>query len=381
MNIFQKLEARIIALTHIQLPRGWIGVGLLVLAALACSPPVPDAGITCLIKQDGMVIAYNHRTDKNEYFSQDGGFTWQKKRFDSVRCSRFNMTTQQLSEVRNNIFLWQIEDTFQPQVKYRFLKNGESIERSEDNGTTWSVDYQPLPGSQVRGVYHEMYEQKVADRNHQVIPVDATIHEPTGNLIVNMGIEGVLIRTPDGIWQNVSVGPYYLLDLDEINFYFLLSGEFWLALALGLLTLGNLNYAIPISKKLTVFLIFSWGLWLFTNIVFPPAITYAKVEISFPGIFAFINMFITATVITATFVGLFIFSKRLIEQQPIKVLSFSVLLAVGNAILFFAPYFLWFKGKITEYSNAQIVALLLASFITLAEWKFLRKTSRLALEL
>ncbi len=381
MIMYERFKTRINALPRLQFSRVWIGIGLLVLAALACSPPAPDAGITCLINQDDMIIAYNHLTDKNEYFSQDGGFTWQRKQFDFVRCSRFSMTIQQKNALRNNAFLWQLEDVHQPQIQYRFLKDGDSIERSVDNGTTWSIDYQLPPGSQVRGVYHEMYERKSAELNHQVIPVDAIIHEPTGNLIVNMGIEGVLIRTPDGNWQNMAVGPYYLLDLDEINFYFLLSGEFWLALAFGLLTLGNLNYPHAATKKLSVLLIFSWGLWLFTNVVFPPAITYAKVKISSVGLANFVNTFVTATIVTAIFVGLFIFGKRLIERQSIKGISFSILLAAGNVILFFTPYFLWYKGKVADYSRSQSIALLLAGFITFAEWKFLRKTSRLALEL
>ena len=56
-----------------------------------------------------------------------------------------------------------------------------------------------------------------------------------------MGQEGVLVRTPDGVWHWVAVGQYSVPTLSRVDqILSLLSGEIWLALALLGLIVGTI---------------------------------------------------------------------------------------------------------------------------------------------
>ena len=60
-------------------------------------------------------------------------------------------------------------------------------------------------------------------------------HEPTGNLVVAMGLEGVVVGAPDGEWSRLAVGPYGPTDYSFTGKVrqAALSGRLWAA-AIGL---------------------------------------------------------------------------------------------------------------------------------------------------
>jgi hypothetical protein len=73
-------------------------------------------------------------------------------------------------------------------------------------------------------------------RRYLLSPVGGLMHENTGNVVFAMSWDGVLVRTPDGEWRWVAVGPYQLADIhrfEEITS--ILFFELWLALALAFL--------------------------------------------------------------------------------------------------------------------------------------------------
>ncbi len=207
--------------------RGWILLPLAVLATMADSP-APNYGIACLtIEADGLVGSGNFYQD---YISHDGGLSWNTNTGNTRGSVICHMTA------------WQLTDPASSQIVYRF-NPGISIDRSNDGGQTWRIEFD-LSGEEARHAY--VARSGLHYYSSQVGPSDAVIDAASGNLVVAMGHEGVLVRTPDGHWQWVAVDDYALPDLRRTDaIVTLLSGELLLAVTLFALTIGT------VARRLT----------------------------------------------------------------------------------------------------------------------------------
>ena len=211
-------------------PLWLLGLVFLVLAALACDDePPPLTGITCLYERDdGTIVAPE---DYATYTSADGGFTWQSGLPQPASLASI------CGQYRTTRSPWTLADPANPAVMYRF--NPEiSIERSTDGGRTWqrAVD---LSGTEARTTYY-------VNTRHDGVefrsgPLDAMFDQKSGNLVVAMGYEGVLIRTPAGRWGWVTVGKYSRVDMRAPTISLpLISTQLWVAALIGLVLAGTL---------------------------------------------------------------------------------------------------------------------------------------------
>lgn len=335
----------------------WVALVLATLSTVATTPIPPDYGVVCLQAQDDAIVAtanFDHRNGAYDRFlSQDGGWTWQaiERGYDPLDCSHDDP--------------WILTDPIIPSVQYRFT-SGRSIERSEDGGQTWRQEVATaLNEAQVS------YYQQYRAGNIVVVagPFSALIHRPTGNLVVAMGHEGVLVRTPDGAWHWAAVGPYSRAPLGQADTVLgFLSGEIVFTLLLTFPVMGFLGRRAGKTSPLGyVMLVLAWMLWGMTFFGLSPAAGPALSGLNLKGL-AYIAAFVVAVV--AIPVGL----KRTFDLLIVSArgLGVAVVITLSGMLLFFLPYVLWSQGSIPYYRTATAFAFALALAVIVAGDQWLR---------
>lgn len=320
----------------LQTPYQWITVPLAVLATMA-NMPAPDYGINCLIEDEGTLIALS-QPYRGEYTSQDGGLAWQAEassidRELSAECVQHDTT-------------WQISDPADPQVLYR-LAPYKTIERSEDGGQSWQREM-ALDRAEARNAYYRRYRSYSA----QPGPLDALFHHPTGQLVVAMGQDGVLVRMTSGEWRWVRVGDYYREDLNEMDLITsLLQGELVLAVFLIPLTAGTIFFPSG-QRKWWWYIppVIAWILWAIP-VIFSPALGMT----GYGAVYYFPPAFLSIAVAFPWA----IYQSVLVYLRWPRGLILVGMIAIGGALLFMLPYLLWIWGAIPLY----IFSLGLALFI------------------
>jgi len=215
-------------------PKWIIAAAVLALAALACDPPLAT-GVTCLYeREDGSILAPQEQFET--YISPDGGLTWQT----ITEVVQYNdHCIYPTTDSYGNDRFWVAINPHDPNIQYKFSP-ALSIERSEDGGATWHREID-LSGTEARAVYY--MRRNRAAFEYRAGPLDAVFHSKTGNLVVAMGYEGVLVRVPSGSWEWVTVGPYYRTDMRDLAITLpLIRDELLLALLFGLLTASTVTF-------------------------------------------------------------------------------------------------------------------------------------------
>ena len=219
------------ALTHPlnnRLRWGLLVVGVAVLVAVACresaggttytaeSDPPTGYGVRELgVSSDGTVFASrDHQQAPREYHyvSHDGGLNWIEKSTDPTGIT------------------WNPGNEITPRGQYERRISGVVL--TDVHGRferVYSTAYLWKPGN--RWVQEKTFGRVVP------LPSD-TVYEPhSGNLIIAMGRQGVVVGTSDGKWTRYAVGPISPLDFSFIGKTRLLISDvdFWVvALALAL---------------------------------------------------------------------------------------------------------------------------------------------------
>jgi len=281
-------------------PFAYIAFGLGILGTLANTyPPIgvwEDAGITTICQvgttlvtateeqpqitersgvNDSPDVVGNHRItpQSNVFASSDGGLTWSKQiiehyQLPSINCSVPNQ--QMLFDPRN------------PQIQYRWQPRGP-IERSSDDGGTWVIDHSlPEMQQEVRRHYNQFSARADPFRGNGFTrtfipgPVSGLFDDTTGNLVLAMGWDGVLVRTLDGVWHQVAVSiNYRFADISGFNeLGGILFFELWLAGALGFLILTTSAAYLrkhSISRVRMVWVAMGWIMWLILTAIQLPA--------------------------------------------------------------------------------------------------------------
>jgi hypothetical protein len=182
--------------------RAWPLLVLAILMTTGTTPPYFPSGVREIAEENGLLFTL-------DFHSDDGGLTWQP----GGKPDLYSMNYRPKLEVF---------DPANSQIVYRF-NPGLSIERSDDAGLTWHLDFN-LSGEQAR-----VNSIRPGVGSTEFGPFGGVMHEPTGNLVVGMGPEGVLVRLAGGEWRWVQVGDFAVPQMNQIDrIISMLSGELFL---------------------------------------------------------------------------------------------------------------------------------------------------------
>ncbi len=339
-------------------PHGWVMLALGALATLANSPGNVDFGINCLIESGSSILAVSERAyDYIVYVSGDGGLSWQEASTPLAEwpdCAGWRGGNK-----------WQITDPWRPNVQYRF-RPSEGIDRSEDNGQTW---FQEIGLSEIGSEARETYFQLSNPGSiMRAGPLDAITDPINANLIVAMGQEGVLVRSTDGRWQWVQVGPYSQRTFDKAQFLqVLVSGELSLAGLLIILLLSTIIQPVRNDIKCLEMsaLALAWLTWGCGVLFFGPA--YRQDSLLNWSVGIILATCVLSGGSLAIMDVLNVFYEKRTALLPMFGISFV------TAFLFLLPYALWTQGNIPHHSTATLFAITLTATAIFAGQQYMKR--------
>lgn len=315
--------------------RAWL---LLPAAALltVANAAAPDYGISCLRVEEGRVLAF---AEYQAFASPDGGLTWAPY----TGPLRYPCDTRPWGlkdRVRS------IADPDDPEVLYR-LGPDKVWAYSRDGGEIWYEIPQLEFSSQAELAF---YMSESGTAQYASGPFDVVRDPESGNLVLAMGLEGVVVQTAGGAWRRVAVGEYGLSGLTTPNVVVLLFGELLLAGELALVIFSTL--ALVSQRRwwaLGGVLIVVGGLWGVIAVGLQPALNRG---------YAVMLQTLLLIVVALLGLGSVVLSGLRLRGN----LSFGkVLLMIGAAIcgafLFIVPYALWAVDLIHNYTTAAGAAL------------------------
>ncbi len=326
-------------------PRAWLVLILATLATMANSP-AGDSGIICLVQEGSTVLAYGSAWHTGGYQTTDGGLTWQEASQDVV-CEGHQEP-------------WQFQDPLNQKAWYR-VTPGSGIESSEDGGATWRREVN-LSGQEAMHAYYNRADAYVWSRP---APSDALVDPGTGNLIAAMGLEGALIRPPDGQWTWVAVGPYRHAEMQRLDqLWLLLWGEWWLAANVFLAALSGVS--APLGARRRRHTVAETGTWILvaTSVLSGPAIN----GVSYGQLLVVPLLILSSTLAAA--VGLTAAWRA--YRRSNRATAIVAITALVTASLFLLPYLLWSQGAIPHYNTAALFAALLVAASVYAGRRYVR---------
>jgi len=321
----------------------WLLVGMAGILTLANSP-MPEAGVTCLEVIDGRLYAF---ASYSAYRAESGGMVWEDAShelspmmWNRDDCNPF--TAASIEAVR------QIQDPRDPSVIYR-LTRGKAIERSQDGGQTWQIDFQLEPEAEAMRTYYRL-------RNHGNVeyfsgPSDAAFEPASNHLVLAMGHSGVLVRQEDGHYSYAAVGIHSHEEPAVSRVWMILfPGEVLLAVILGGLSVVYLWLrSRRFSFRHVIGGISGLG-WMFASLL-PPALSDGYGQ-------ALVMLVLLASGILLLPLVIEVFIRAGIASS--KLLLRCALLLLVSAVLFFLPFIAWSLNILPNYRLAQVTALALA---------------------
>ena len=162
---------------------------ILAVLSLACSF---DFGITRVgTSADGSLIVQADNPQMERFHSADGGLTWQP--------------VPDTSQNRRSPIAWGGATVSTPQGSYSI--NGADITRTHagETETAYSAAY-------LSDAANRILQSRATSVVLTTSPQGITYDDRSGNVIIAMGSQGVLVGTSDGIWQRVAVHGYIPTD-------------------------------------------------------------------------------------------------------------------------------------------------------------------------
>lgn len=168
---------------------GLLAAAVAALASVATSYPDSDQGTTDVaVRADGAVYAQNYPWYAYHYQSSNGGFTW--TRVDDAERGRIQGS----------------QSAQTPAGTYTITDAGILLSRSDGRR---ALAYSAAYLREEANVWvQEHATSHLGVREIATGPYSIAYHEPIGNVVAAMGIQGVLVGTPDGRWTPYAVGPY-----------------------------------------------------------------------------------------------------------------------------------------------------------------------------
>lgn len=290
---------------------------------------LPSCGVSALSVEHDTLIA---RVDHLSYVSENGGYDWVGGGIDRGGfCPPDGETI--LVTTPNN-----------PDLHYQFTTGNPLIEKSENGGQTWGVVYTLDSISEAKSAYYN----KNFYLGSRFGPQAGLIDPATGNLILAMGHEGVMILTPTGEANWIQVGEFKHLAFQPVNALpSLLVHETVIAIMVGFLTAGTLSWFANLNWRRGLLLGIVWlfiGTYLWLN---DPIgrLSYSSVILSALEIISF-----------AASITIYVTSILTLPSPSPESRKRVGITSVAAAFLFITPFILWVFNLITSYSSAKIAA-------------------------
>jgi hypothetical protein len=368
----------------------YLALGLASLATLATAPCPPQVYVTRLVISEQSIYAgLSYRNDygvqtgpefgRGTARSDDGGRTWTGLGDDSHlmwtapgTIPAPEQVTRQLAESVQ--FPVVVCDPQHPQTCYRITGASQSVEGSTDGGQTWRVAWQ-LPWGRQRFMEYYLTRRLMSCKQRLDIgPYDMVLlSRKTYTLVVAAGNEGVIVRTPEGIWERYATAgavptPFTGTGLDMLEVLWMLVGEgiiLFVAAVLAWLVLCALGWhlmllrlALPSGRA---------ALWAIAPVVCSAAL-YLLGDLLLPS-FSFSSTGALWILITSV-AGLLVLIMPLLAWRRVANLS-SQHEAVGRAAwtcmqsawgifpLAWLSFLLWVYGVVPTYEIAWALAVLI----------------------
>ena len=317
---------------------------VLPLAALVtlADAAAPDLGVACLQAQaaGGTSVLASTRYLTQTYQTLDGGLTWQP------------LADQGPAICGNSVSpLTSFKSPAEGGFLYRF-NPGQGIDSSDDGGLNWRTDYALSSLTEPEQAYLKLTHS--GNIQFGSSPYAAAVDPASGNLILAMGLDGVLVRRSAGNWTWAAVGPYQHDSLKLAGtggLLFLLQFQLYLASLAGLGWLFTRSARLMGSRAARVWTILGWiALGLVSLLVTPEIVTSSYLAV---GTFIGLGAMAAATLV-ALLVAIFRLKGRF----------FSIVLSgLPQALLLAAvcllPYVLWGVQVIPGYGMALLASTVL----------------------
>jgi len=323
----------------------WLALPLVMLTTMADLTPA-DYGISCLKYDNGMLYASN--TISQGFLSTDGGFTWQKD------------TPSPIENCRGSA-IFELPETLEDPARgvlYRFSARNQ-VEVSMDNGKSWSEETLQGSISEPEGQYIRLTSS--SGPIFEPGPFQVALEPKTGNLVLAMGHEGVLVREPSGRYTWVDVGKYQHHTLAKAGFngfMTLLIQPFLLSLLIAFLAMRTWALRRDSTVWQIVLTILAWLLTLGFAIAIQP------------GFLAYPTLILTISLVVFIVVTLILLILNLVALKRMKsdsrwwthLIPHALVIALVSLLFFVA----WSLEWIRSYSLAALLSaiwVLIAVFI------------------
>ena len=321
---------------------GLIAAALLA-GAIACGGS--DLGVVAVVPSDeglaAITLGYSPVENyKFEHSSQDGGLTWSGKNVYGLK-----------EQIDWQKYLFQAAvDT--PRGSYRIDGADIQLQTSDDEyQTVYSAAHLLSPSN--RWLQYQKFDvHKNVTFNPSSGPGSITYDPSSGNVIVSMGILGVVVGTPDGSWTTVAVGRYH-----PINF----SGISRVGELLSSFGLWSMALAFPFSMIAIVFAVVS------AISKFPPSLlggfTFIFVRLPLIALSALLSVFLLVDI------GIHYSSND--EVESIFMISFFLSLICSLASMIFSAEEEWVFSRrplaVTICCFAAMMVFVLLPFLAWAQ--------------
>jgi hypothetical protein len=355
---------------------GWSAalVGILSTLANSCGIQWQDIGITYLCQADDYLVASTSpiiegpdgtwRFDGTFYISRDGGQTWSQP----PELKGSGTCTPQIEPQLDARQPWLLTTTdgnwrFVPgQAIYRYDEGGR--ERFEFNLATFNL-YSDRRKFAFEGFTPVPSVCPSSPVGYEPGPLHA-IASRSGNLLVAMGQDGLLLRTTDGTWQWVEVGGYryepsLMLNVDPGS---MLRPE--IITAMGITLLLPLIFATHLrgANAFRVFVLllclFVWFLGLISNLV-TNGFMWELIDLFAPG------SIIAIVVVLGLQYALFVppYRERGLELLMVILCSIAIMAAA------FLPFIAWWADVLPSRLSAYLIGAILFVVAFQIGWKYL----------
>lgn len=336
----------------------WL-IGLLALIVLlACDMGADDIsaefGVTDICQSNGILYAYTwggyNVTNRSQgiYRSQDGGQTWFAASIYHPEKTPYipNITTdnERCTARAENLPNYDVMTLNPSDQTYTYSFIGGKGIYIVEQGQTQRLEFDL---SILNHDSHEIYQSRSSSsrpfmKRFYIEGVwDSLIDENSGNLILAMGLDGILLKA-DGEWKWITVGPYHFPIQSQINelltpFVSMAFGMF------GVLPATIVLWRRRLPLQLIPMIFMGW----FMVLIIGAGLASAICGVVFLILFALISL------------GLYRFLQRELDDQITRATLLLIGLSVVVAALFLLPYALWVRQAIPNQSTTTTLALLL----------------------
>lgn len=321
--------------SHPARPLGWPRLLLVPLAAvfLLADAAAPDYGVAGIIaSKDGSLST---RAGYVIYRSSDGGESWNPSEMPLPEEFAYGPALQEPLEL-----------TAPGGVRYR-VTPGQGVERSAADGS-WQPVFASAPLSEPEQVFLD--RTITANLDYLPGPLDAQLAPGGENLVVAMGVEGVLIVPPQGEPRWIAVGPYRRRSLENAGldgYLTVLSGEIWLAVCASLLWLATAALRLRRSTWQMILVVLGWLLFLVVG-----AAQHPEINTGYLAAFASLGILVLG-VWSVILVLIALFRLR---GRPLHPFTRRLLFIPVFMLVFLLPFVAWALSLLPFYWIAQLAA-------------------------